>query len=121
MAKSKDPRRKKREAPLTVEFVRTHPDGDHLWGVEFVRTHPDTDQEETIFKVSVVAPTPEATRFFGIAAQIIDLVLEPEAAESAIVNLSELYVRRHRMSSGHAKRWLIAQLGWIVFGRAMDV
>ncbi len=64
---------------------------------------------------------PTDARLPGSAANFLDLLLEPEAAEEAIGNLSELYERRLVVNPGHAKRWLVAQVVWIVFGRAMDV
>jgi hypothetical protein len=51
----------------------------------------------------------------------LDLILEPDAAEDALGNLAELYARRLAVNPSHAKRWLIAQVVWIVYGRAMDV
>lgn len=60
-------------------------------------------------------------RLFNGVANFLDLLLEPEAAENAVGNLAELYVRRLAVNPGHAKRWLIAQVVWIVFGRAMDL
>jgi hypothetical protein len=61
------------------------------------------------------------TRLFNGVADFLDLLLEPEAAEDAIDNLAEVYVRRLAANPGHAKRWLIAQVIWIIYGRAMDV
>jgi hypothetical protein len=58
---------------------------------------------------------------FNTVAKFLDLILEPDKAESTIVNLAELYERRLRADPGHAQRWLFAQVGWIVFGRAMDL
>jgi hypothetical protein len=63
----------------------------------------------------------EAQREFNWVASVLDLLLEPDTAEEAIGDLAELYVRRRAVNPGHAKRWLIAQFLWIVFGRAMDV
>jgi uncharacterized Zn finger protein (UPF0148 family) len=58
---------------------------------------------------------------FNTLAKFLDLILKPDNAESAIVILAELYERRLRADPSHAQRWLVAQVGWIVFGRAMDV
>lgn len=58
---------------------------------------------------------------FNKLAKFLDLILEPDKAESTIGNLAELYGRRLRADPSHAQRWLVAQVGWIVFGRAMDV
>jgi hypothetical protein len=59
---------------------------------------------------------------FHRAEMFLDLIHdEPGAAEAAVGNLRELYARRLAVNPGHAKRWLIAQTAWIVFGRAMDV
>jgi hypothetical protein len=63
----------------------------------------------------------EAQREFNWVASVLDLLLEPDTAEEAIGDLAELYVRRRAVNPGHAKRWLIVQFLWIVFGRAMDV
>jgi hypothetical protein len=60
-------------------------------------------------------------QLFNTLAKFLDLILEPDKAESAIGNLAELYERRLRADPVHAQRWLVAQVGWIVFGRAMDV
>jgi hypothetical protein len=62
-----------------------------------------------------------ATRLFETLANVLDLLLEPEAAEDAIGNLAELYARRVAVGPGHAKRWLVAQVIWIIYGRAMDL
>jgi hypothetical protein len=64
---------------------------------------------------------PSAARLFHRLERFIDILLEPEKAESAIANLDELYRRRLELDGGHAKRWLIAQVGWIVFGRGMEL
>jgi hypothetical protein len=58
---------------------------------------------------------------FNRAAMFLDLALEPDAADDAIGNIAELYARRLDVNPGHAKRWLVAQVTWIVFGRAMDL
>jgi hypothetical protein len=58
---------------------------------------------------------------FNMLAKFLDLILEPDKAESTIGNLAELYWRRLRADPSHAQQWLVAQVGWIVFGRAMDV
>lgn len=58
---------------------------------------------------------------FNTLAKFLDLILEPDKAESTIGNLAELYARRLRADPSHAQRWLVAQVVWIVFGRAMDV
>ena len=58
---------------------------------------------------------------FNTLAKFLDLILEPDKAESTIGNLAELYERRLWADPSHAQRWLVAQVGWIVFGRAMDV
>jgi hypothetical protein len=62
-----------------------------------------------------------AERLFGTLANFLDLLLEPDAAENAIGNLAELYLRRLATNPRHAKRWLFAQVLWIIYGRAMDV
>jgi hypothetical protein len=64
--------------------------------------------------------SPEGDFFRGLA-NFVDLVLEPDSAESAIGNLDELYRRRVVTNPGHAKRWLVAQVIWIAFGRAMEL
>jgi hypothetical protein len=58
---------------------------------------------------------------FNTLAKFIDLILESDKAESTIGNLAELYARRLRADPSHAQRWLVAQVGWIAFGRAMDL
>jgi hypothetical protein len=64
---------------------------------------------------------PDAARLFDRIQQFVDLILEPDSAESAIGNLEELYRRRLAVNPGHAKRWLIAQVGWLMFRRAMEL
>lgn len=59
--------------------------------------------------------------FFLRFANFLDLALEPDSAESAIANLDELYCRRVATNRGHAKRWLLAQVIWIVFGRVIEL
>jgi hypothetical protein len=61
------------------------------------------------------------TQRFNTLAKFLDLILEPDEAESTIGDLAESYARRLWADPGHAQRWLVAQVGWIVFGRAMDV
>jgi hypothetical protein len=70
---------------------------------------------------AVTAVDPAADRLFQWFGNFIDLILEPESAESAIANLDELYQRRLTRNPVHAKRWLIAQVGWIALGRAMEL
>ena len=60
-------------------------------------------------------------RLFQGTAMLLDMILEPVSAEDAIGNLAELYASRVAVNPGHAQRWLIAQVFWIVFGRAMDL
>ena len=67
------------------------------------------------------ATEPTEARWFQSLARLIDLLLEPDNAESAIANLDEAYRRRLATHPGHARRWLFAQFGWIVFGRAMEL
>jgi hypothetical protein len=58
---------------------------------------------------------------FNTLAKFLDLILEPDEAESTIGDLAESFAPRFRADPGHAQWWLVAQVGWIVFGRAMDV
>jgi hypothetical protein len=58
---------------------------------------------------------------FRGAANIIDLLLEPDDAESTIGDLAERYRLRVETNPAHAKRWLIVQVGWLAFGRAMEL
>jgi hypothetical protein len=60
-------------------------------------------------------------QLFNTLAKFLDLILEPDKAESTIGNLAELYERRLWADPRHAQRWLVAQVGWIVFGRALDL
>lgn len=62
-----------------------------------------------------------SVRLFNSLAHFLDLLLEPDAADDVIGNLRELYARRLAVDSAHAKRWLVAQVVWIVFGRAIDI
>src|SRR5208337_2399540 len=74
-----------------------------------------TEREKTI------RSTEKSVRLFNMAADFLDLLLEPDAAESAIGNLAELYLTRFAANPRHARRWIIAQVLWITYGRAMDV
>ena len=70
---------------------------------------------------SMSLPTAPQTRRFHSAAKIIDMIFEPEAAESAIGDLAEGFQRRAPKDSGHATRWLWAQVAWLTFNRALAV
>ena len=94
-----------RRPPLSFEPVR----------IEVVRALTESDLE--MLRRSHERPA----QLFNTLAKFLDLILEPDEAESTIGNLAELYARRLRADPGHAQRWLVAQVVWIVFGRAMDV
>ena len=64
------------------------------------------------------APSP---RMVSAIVQILDLALDPKKADEVIGDLLEQYPRRLAFGPGHAKRWLVAQIGWVLFGRAPDV
>lgn len=57
---------------------------------------------------------------FGFLVQIIDLALPYDQAEPIIGDLWEAYLRR-LPTGGHAKRWLMVQIGWVLFNRAVDI
>jgi hypothetical protein len=117
--------------PVTKQFVTA----EHLVDIDMdYREGLPDDEPVDEYDIHVVVATqsvgwevvktqldPSATRLFGRIQQFVDLLLEPESAESAIANLDELYRRRLAKNPGHAKRWLVAQVGWIVFGRAMEL
>ena len=73
------------------------------------------------WEVGKIEIDPVAVRLFDHVQQFLDLILEPESAESAIANFDELYRRLLATNPRHAKRWLIAQVGWLVFRRAMEL
>jgi hypothetical protein len=60
-------------------------------------------------------------RMFNGAAMFLDLLLEPEAAENTIGDLRELYGRRRATRPRYAMCWLFFQVGWVLYGRAMDI
>ena len=64
--------------------------------------------------------SPESRRFIK-AAKFIDLILEPEAAESAIGDLAEGFQRRAPLDRSHATRWLWAQVARLTFHRVLDL
>jgi len=66
-------------------------------------------------------PTAPQARKFLSAAKFVDLILEPEAAESAIGDLAEGFQRRAPLDGGHAIRWLWAQVAWLTFNRVLNV
>ena len=84
------------------------------------------ERHRKIFRVGAeviandIAITPEGETFRRVA-NFIDLILEPEDAEDLIANLDEGFQRRAAVEGGHGRRWLWAQVGWIMFGRALDV
>ena len=84
-----------------------------------------TDDRVRVISYALTASTPlltaPHTRAFLNASKFIDLILEPEDAENLIANLHEGFQRRAALEGGHARRWLWAQVGWIAFGRALDV
>jgi len=82
--------------------------------------------KETVFGVRAgvvgreIAKAREGKTFRGMA-HFIDLILEPEAAESAIGDLAEGFQRRAPLDLGHATRWLWAQVARLTFHRALDI
>jgi hypothetical protein len=84
-----------------------NPSKFHVLPIEWGRIRKATESKEA--------------RWFQSFARLIDLILEPDSAESAIANLDEAYRRRLATHPGHAKRWLIAQVVWIVYGRATEL
>jgi hypothetical protein len=82
-----------------------------------------SDQELHVNNIRARLGRPRSTEdaLFRGAANIVDLLLEPESAESAIGDLEERYRRRVKIDAAHAKRWLIIQVGWLAFGRAMEL
>jgi hypothetical protein len=71
--------------------------------------------------IAGVRPLERPGRLFNALAKFLDLLLEPDAAETAIGDLAEMYRQRSERSPGYAKVWLLVQVGWLVYGRAMDV
>ena len=63
----------------------------------------------------------QPTGFFVCIADGIDLLLEPEAADGVIGDLAEGYAKRLHRGHAHAKRWLVAQFVWVIFGRVLDL
>jgi hypothetical protein len=75
-------------------------------------------------KIDVDKNKPDSNRpekLFSNISLILDLTLEPDAAEEAIGSLSELYNVRLQKNKGHAMRWLVAQSIWILYGRGLDL
>ena len=92
--------------------------------VEILRAWAEKQLEDKLQeggKMQAPEEKARATRLFETLANVLDLLLEPDAAEDAIGNLAELYARRLAVNPGHAKRWLVAQVLWMVFGRAIDL
>jgi hypothetical protein len=94
-------------------YAASAPEVEEELRIKLVR--PLTEDDLVILRRSWPGP------LFNRAAMFLDLALEPDAAEDAISNLAELYARRLAVNPGHAKRWLVAQVLWVVFGRAMDL
>jgi hypothetical protein len=88
--------------------------------IELVNRLEDYYRVEAAATANKILMMPEGETFRRVA-NFVDLILEPEAADSVIGDLFEDYSRRCGMGRGHLKRWLIAQLGWIIFGRALDI
>jgi hypothetical protein len=83
---------------------------------------PLTKSDLVYLADSDLAHLQRPARLFNSLAKFVDLILDDDdKAESTIGNLAELYGRRLSADRGHAQRWLVMQVGWIVFGRAMDV
>ena len=80
-------------------------------------------KEDLLIDAGVVErrPLERPGRLFNALANFLDLLLEPDAAETAIGDLAEMYRQRSERSPGYAKVWLVVQVGWLVYGRAMDV
>jgi hypothetical protein len=74
-----------------------------------------------LIKVEPLRADPAESLLFRRMANFIDLLLEPESAESAIGDLRERYRQRAETDAAHAKRWLIVQVGWLAFERAMQL
>jgi hypothetical protein len=92
-------------------------------GIKSVRPLTKADlQKLTKADLEMLRRSHERPRqLFNTLAKCLDLILEPDKAESTIGDLAESYAPRLRADPGHAQRWLWAQVCRIVFERAMDV
>ena len=88
--------------------------------IQLVNRLEDYYRVEAAANANEIVMMPEGETFRRVA-NFVDLILEPEDADSVIGDLFEDYSRRCGMERGHLKRWLIAQVCWIIFGRALDI
>ncbi len=88
---------------------------------EDLRALTKEDQSLLIARVLDSRPPLRPESFFNALADVLDLLLEPDAAEAAIGDLAEMYRQRSESRPRYAKVWLFVQVGWLVYARAMDV
>jgi len=91
-----------------------------------VRLHEEIHaQLAEIEKVSATSKSGKSIigsqRHFNRVARVLDLLLPHDAAEEAIGNLAELYMKRLRINVPYAKFWLCVQSTWIIYGHIMDL